>query len=351
MKIFDHTYAVIMAGGSGERFWPQSRQSRPKQFLKLAGDQSLIRQTAERLLPIIPWERIIVVAGQDQADLVKKELPELKHLLLEPMGKNTAPCLAFAGAYLNKKDPDALMIVLPADHYIEKTDLFLELLRMCCQEAAQDNSFITIGIHPEYPETGYGYIKFKEKESNAIKPVDKFVEKPDLATAEKYIQEGCYLWNSGMFVWKNTTLLDGLQKWIPALFDEMMKINEFKPSHELTQIYQKTEKISIDYGLLEKAQNIFVAKGDFGWDDIGSFKSIERHHKKDKQDNVSLGQTALLDTQSSIIVAEEGIVGVVGMKNIIIVKSGNAVIVLPKDRAQDVKKIVDQLKENSESYL
>ncbi|MDP3980002.1 MAG: sugar phosphate nucleotidyltransferase, partial [Chlamydiota bacterium] len=268
-------------------------------------------------------------------------------------GRNTAPCLALAARFISLQEEDAVMIALPADHYIKDNDGFVKVLKLACKGALDHDALVTIGIVPDKPETGYGYIQYAKSDQDSslegLHRVLRFVEKPDFETAQHYVDEGTYLWNSGMIIFHVHTFMESLKLRMKDLFNDVSEIRSVLKPEELKQeifkMYKKTEKISIDYGLLEKADNILVAKGDFGWDDIGSFASIERHHNRDSMNNVCIGDAALLDCQDCTIVSEDGMIGVIGLRDIIVVRSGNAVIVLPKDRAQDVKKVVGQIKD------
>ncbi|MBI1884454.1 MAG: mannose-1-phosphate guanylyltransferase [Chlamydiae bacterium] len=347
-------YAVIMAGGVGERFWPQSRQHIPKQFLKILGSRTLIQKTVERIAPLIPMERVWVVSNQKHESLIRSQLPKLKknQILLEPFGKNTAPCIGLAVAFLNKIDPEGIMVVLPADHLIRDEKEFLKMLKAAADIADQEESLVTLGIKPEEPETGYGYIHFgKPIKKGANTPffhVQKFVEKPTLQKAKAYLKDGHYLWNSGMFVWRVKTILKAFQEHLPQVYEPL---EEFKKAigtrgekKAILKMYEAVPKVSIDYGVMEKAASILVGSGDFGWDDLGAWPGLERHLKKDNQGNVARGAFVSVDADNSIVLSQDGIVALLGVKNLVVVKTKDAVLVMGKDRAQDVKAVLEKMK-------
>lgn len=345
-----------MAGGVGERFWPASRKHLPKQFLNIVGAKTLIQKTVDRIGPLVPTDRVLIVSNQTQAPLIYAQLPALKkhQVLLEPCGKNTAPCIGLAAAFLNQLDPEGIMLVLPADHVIGEESKFLQVIQEAAQLAHHRKSLVTIGIKPHGPETGYGYIQVKEPLSGAngvqFYRVERFVEKPDRSTAEQFLKHGGYLWNSGMFVWTVQDILASLELHLPLVYDELVKLQKHigKASQEdaIQKMYEIVPKLSIDYGVLEKAKNIIVAEGNFDWDDVGSWSSLERHFKKDSRGNVVSGSHVSTDTQDTIVISQQGIVATAGVKDLIIVHTKDAVLVLEKSRAQDVKKLLELMKEN-----
>ncbi len=331
-------YAVILAGGKGERFWPYSTTNRPKQFLKLFSHNSLIRNTKERLSRIIPLDRQIYVLREDLVGLLKKEIPELKdkNILKEPLSKNTAPAIALSAWYL-RDFLDAVMVVLPADHYIKKVTSYRKDLRKAIKIASKYNSLVTFGITPSYPATGYGYIEVGEEIEKKIFRVKRFTEKPSLRTAKQYLKKGNYFWNSGMFVWRVKTILSAFEKYMPDLYKYLKKVN-FNQRKTIEMFYKKAPSISIDYGIMEKAENITMIKADFIWDDLGSWLAVERHGKKIGK-NTGIGNFYSLDSEGCIVVNEDGVVAILGVKNLIVVKYKNKILVADKKRAEDVKKI------------
>ncbi|MBI1871406.1 MAG: mannose-1-phosphate guanylyltransferase [Chlamydiae bacterium] len=353
-------YAVIMAGGVGERFWPMSRQSFPKQFLNMLGNHTMIQETVNRLTPLISSKKVFIVSNKTQRNLIQSQLPKLNQsqIILEPIGKNTAPCIGLAASLLDKINPEAVMVVLPSDHVIPDQKRFLEILKDSAEVALKTEGLVTIGMKPTEPETGYGYIHFEKvfssKGVTKFFQVRRFVEKPDQRHARAYLKDGHYLWNSGMFIWKVKTILDAFKTHLPEIDQELKRVQSSlgTPRQEkaIREMYSRVPKISIDYGIMEKAKNIFVALGDFGWDDVGSWSSLERHFKKDSGGNVVLGDCVGVDYKNSIVISRHGITGMVGVKNLIVVQTQDAVLIIDKSRAQDVKMLVDQMKARQEYH-
>ena len=296
--------ALIMAGGRGERFWPRSRQSLPKQFLSLTDDKkTMLQLTVERILPLVAMEDIFIVTNRGYRELVRAQLPELPegNILCEPVGKNTAPCIGLGAVHIAKKYGDAVMMVLPSDHLIKYTSLFLNTLTDACEVAEQGGNLVTLGIAPDCPETGYGYIKFQPEQTlGRAFAVEKFVEKPDLETAKAYLASEQYLWNSGMFIWKTSTILDNLQAHLPETYAGLCKIREAigTPMEEqvLEREFQGFRAESIDYGVMEKARDIYILSGAFGWDDVGSWLAVSRIKRSNELGNVVEGNVVTVDT-------------------------------------------------------
>jgi len=356
------TYAIIMAGGVGTRFWPRSREKNPKQFLNIIGDQSLIQQTYHRILPLIPKENILFVINQIHFNPLKRQLPDIpeENILLEPIGKNTAPCIGLASLHIKRRDPNAVTIVLPSDHLIENEDLFLRVLRVGIAIAQEEDYLVTIGIQPTRPATGYGYIqlhrKIRELNGVSVYRVKTFAEKPNLATALEFLRSGDFLWNSGMFIWKVSTVLREIEEYLPELYNGLMTIEKHIGNEHyfssVETVYRKTRSISIDYGIMEKSQRVCVIKGEFGWSDVGSWEEAYKFLPKDRHGNALVGQHVLKETQNCLIVSPDTLVATIGLQDLIIVKSQNALLICPKSKAQDVKEIVDILKkENLKEYL
>lgn len=347
-------YVVIMAGGSGTRFWPMSRRAFPKQFLSIGGERSLLRQTVERVLPIVPWERILVVTAEIQAAKAREELPELpaENLLAEPQGRNTAPCIGWATRVIAARDPAAKIAVLPADHYVADEPGFRSHL-LAALEAAVDH-VVLLGLVPTHPETGYGYIKRGKLMLPAaalpVHAVERFVEKPDRATAERYLAEGTYLWNSGMFVFAAPVMDAAIAKHLPALasgLDEIMR-----DGSKLGAVYPALPSISIDFGVMEKMEGNLVLPSSFGWSDVGSWDAAYDVHQKDGANNVSLGDAMVVDAEGTMVEARSGrFVAVIGVKDLVVVDTPDAVLVVPRSRAQDVKKIVEALQAKGRGTL
>ncbi|AGB18544.1 mannose-1-phosphate guanylyltransferase [Thermoanaerobacterium thermosaccharolyticum] len=353
---------VIMAGGKGERFWPKSRIKMPKQFLKLYGDRTMIQQTVDRLKRLMPIENIFVVTNIDYAGLISDQIPELptENILIEPMGKNTAACIGLAAIHTERLDRDSIMVVVPSDHVIKDEETYLGVLKTAIEKAKSGNNLVTIGIKPQHPETGYGYINFKKItneiiNNNPVHKVERFVEKPDYDTAVKYVEIGDYLWNSGMFIWKTSTILNAIKEYMPQLYSALNVIKENFDSDEIEKIlyeeYSKLESISIDYGIMEKANNVYVVPGDFGWDDVGSWTSIERLYEKDENGNVIKGNVVSVDTKKCIITGNDKLIATLGIEDVIIVDTEDALLICSKDKAQNVKEVLKELKEKKSEYL
>jgi mannose-1-phosphate guanylyltransferase len=352
---------VIMAGGKGTRFWPRSRTSTPKQLLDITGEKTMIQETVSRVLPLVSHDKILIITNKHQAASLRSQLPDIPHenIIAEPVGRNTAPCICLAATLVHKRDPEGEMIVLPADHYIEDTEAFLLSLKKAAEIARKTKSLITIGIFPEKPETGYGYIEFDDKcqssPSDAYKVIS-FHEKPHLKKAEEFLNHGNYLWNSGMFIWKASVILEEINKYLPAVYSNIIKVKELWDTPEIEKAiesaYSKTDSISIDYGVLEKSDNVFTLKGLFGWNDIGSWSAVHDISQKDKNSNTLRGDVICLDSKNITVYSPEKLTAVVGLKDIIIVNTDDALLVCAKNSAQDVKKVVEQLDENGRNeYL
>lgn len=353
---------VIMAGGKGERFWPKSRLKMPKQFLKLYGDKTMIQQTFDRLRNIMPVENIFVVTNMDYDGIISDQIPELPtgNILIEPMGKNTAACIGLAALHTERLDKDSLMVVVPSDHVIKDVDSYLDILVTALKKAKEDHNLVTIGIEPKNPETGYGYIKYKKitKEifnNNPIYKVERFVEKPDYETAMKYVESGDYLWNSGMFIWKTSVILSEIKRYMPKLYGALDLIRRNFDSDDVDEIlygeYSKLDSISIDYGIMEKANDVYVVPGDFGWDDVGSWTSIERLYEKDENGNVINGNVVSVDTKECIITGNEKLIATLGIEDVIVVDTKDALLICSKDKAQNVKEVLKEIKKKKSENL
>ena len=355
-------YAVIMAGGVGTRFWPRSRQKRPKQFLSIFDSRTMVQATVDRLSPLIPREKTYFVLNPQQKAILQEQLPEIpeQNIILEPFGKNTAPCIGLAAIHLSRIDPDAIMAVLPSDHLIQNEEVFREALQVAGQIAAEKDALVTIGITPDRPATGYGYVQHNEKvmEKNGISVhrVKTFAEKPNYETAVRFLQSGDFLWNSGMFIWKVSTILRELQTHLPEMHSGLMHLQKFigteRYERELSKFYRQIRSISIDYGVMEKAQNVYVVKCDFGWNDVGSWEEVYKLAEKDRNGNAIVGNGLAMGSKNSYIYSDNELIALLGVEDLIVVKADNAILVCHRDRAQEVKDLVEYLKRKEmDNYL
>ncbi len=355
-----NTTALIMAGGRGERFWPKSRKNMPKQFLSLTDDgKTMIQLTVERISPMVKIEDVYVATNKDYKSLVLEQLPGLpeQNVLCEPVGRNTAPCIGLGAMHIAKKYDDAMMFVLPSDHLIKFNKMFIRTLQDACEVAEKDDNLVTIGIVPDYPETGYGYIKFDSQisDGNAYK-VERFVEKPSLEVAKEYLATEEYLWNSGMFIWKVSSILKNLQKFMPETFESLKRIQDaIGTEHEETVLEKEFYGIqsqSIDYGIMEKADDIYILLGAFGWDDVGSWLAVERIKKTNEFGNVVSGNIITVNTHNCVIQGENKLIATVGLDDMIVVDTEDATLICSKDHAGDIKKVLENLKIcNREEYI
>jgi mannose-1-phosphate guanylyltransferase len=350
-----------MAGGSGTRFWPQSRQDHPKQLIKLVGSNTLIQQTVLRLENLVPPERTLIVTAASQAQAIHRQLPQIpkQNIIQEPQGRNTAPCIALAAFYLNRLNPDSIMAVMPADHLIEKTDQFQQVLKKAVALAKTGDYLLTLGIKPRYPHTGYGYILLDEEiepsEIPKVYHVKQFAEKPSAEKAREYLTLGA-LWNSGIFIWRTKVILNALKQYLPGTYNTMLGIasalTTSRQKTALARIYPMLEAISIDYAILEKYPQKLVVEGDFGWNDVGSWTSLREIFPLDENRNVSLGQHLQLESKNLIIHAPHKLVATIGLENIIIVETKDVLLVCHGDRAQEVRQLIEMLKDKGwEEYL
>lgn len=349
--------AVIMAGGRGERFWPKSRNNRPKQFLSLTSDgETMIQKTVKRLGPLVSAEDVFIVTNAAYADLVNDQLPDVprENILCEPCAKNTAPCIAFAAAIIQKKYGDAMMLVLPSDHLIGYENIYIKTLQTAIRTAEEGNNLVTIGITPAYPETGYGYINFGKEAGDAYE-VERFVEKPDLPTAKKYLASGKYLWNSGMFVWKASAIMYNMKQFMPEIHDGAVRIGDSygTDSYEETLIKEFTAftSESVDFGIMEKASDIYTIPGSFGWDDVGSWLAVERINETDDKKNYFDGDVIAVDSERTTVCGGKRLVAAIGTRDIVIVDTDDVLLVCSKNNTQDVKKVIAQLKEHGRNDL
>lgn len=350
MKKTNSFCAVILAGGSGTRFWPASREKKPKQFLKLLDDETLLAKTVKRVRPLIPPSDIYIVAnrrfGKDIRAAARRFHIPLRNILLEPSGKNTAPAVLWAALKIRKKNKDAVMAVLPADHLVRKERIFLKHLKTA-YGLAQKDLFVTLGILPTRPETGYGYIRVKKGPKRTFYKTVRFTEKPSLAKARVYLRSGQYYWNSGMFVWKADTLLEGFRRWHPPL-GRFLK--HPLPDFSDGKIWKRLPSISVDYALLEKADNVVTIPADIGWSDLGSWESLAEVLPEDQRGNILSKKSILKDCRNTAVFGEKLIVGI-GLEDLVVVDTGDALLVCKKDDSQNVRDIVEILKKKSPGHL
>lgn len=352
--------ALIMAGGRGERFWPRSRMNLPKQFLSLTDDgKTMIQLTVDRILPLVDLENVYIATNEDYRELVKEQLPGLpeENILCEPIGRNTAPCIGLGAEHIAKKLGDAVMMVLPSDHLIHNIPVFRQTLADACAVAEQGDHLVTLGIKPDMPETGYGYIKFDASRSlDNAHAVERFVEKPDLDTAKAYVASGEYLWNSGMFIWKVSTILNSIKAYLPDMFDGLERIAAAIGTEQqgavLDKEFRTLESVSIDYGVMEKAESIYCLSGDFGWDDVGSWLAVGRIRHNDEDGNVISGNVVTVGTQDTIIQGGDKLIAAVGLKDIVVVDANDAILICSKEKTADIKKVLENLRSSGKhQYL
>ncbi len=388
--IMDNAYIVIMAGGSGTRFWPLSREAMPKQLLRFDGEETLIQQTIARVRPLIPSDHIHIVTNKSQAEQIRYQVPELNknNFIIEPAAKNTAAAIGLAAVYLNYFNADSVMGILPADHVVKNKEQFLDTMK-CAFNVAREGYLVTIGIKPVRPETGYGYIQAGEPlstpplnplpqgegryegtianpppltgggagegerrtssgETRGIFYVDRFAEKPDIDTAKKYVADGHYFWNSGMFVWKTSVVIDEIERHMPLLGEGLNEIRSAIGSSDeasvISKVFAGLEPVSIDYGIMEKSDKVVVIPADLGWSDVGSWTALDDITAKDARGNVIAGNVVDVESRDSIIYASNRLVATAGLNDMVVVDTEDATLVCHKDRAQDVKKIVEELK-------
>jgi len=356
-------YAVILAGGAGTRFWPASRTHRPKQLLPLAGasDEALLAATVRRILPICPKERIFIATGRHLVDASRQALPELpaENFLAEPLARNTAPCIGWAAATLRRRDPDATLMVLPSDHFVRDEEGFRRAL-LRAVSAAEAGFIATIGIAPTRAETGYGYIERGERLDEEVYDVVRFIEKPDRARAEQYVATGKHFWNGGMFFFRASRMLEAIDAHLPALAGELRHLDEEaargNEAAVLEASFARMPSISIDHGVMEKVDRIAVAPGDFGWSDVGSWHSAWELLPKDAKGNAVSEADVLIDAEGNLVadLGSQGakpVVALVGVRDLVVVRTDDALLVLPRERAQDVRQVIEELKARGRTDL
>lgn len=351
------TFGIIMAGGGGERFWPLSRKTKPKQLQNLSGNDVMVNEAIERLSRVCACKNIFVVTNRCQAEEMRKVTAKYlqpEQTLAEPAARNTAACIGYAAVRIRKTFGDGVMVVTPSDAYIRDNEKFAKILQTSVEAAEKSDCLVTVGIQPTFPATGYGYIRF-QKSRKAVKEVLEFVEKPSLEKAEAYLASGEYVWNSGMFIWKASVILQAFKQYLPDTYELLMRIGEAIGTPEeaavTAELYPQMRSVSIDYGIMEKANNIYVVSGAFGWSDVGSWDMLSAIHHANQNGNVVAGDFIGLDTTGTVVYSKEKLIATVGISDVIIVDMPDAVLVCAKERAQDVKKIVEMLRARGREEL
>lgn len=341
-------WAVIMAGGSGTRFWPVGRRALPKQLLAIQGDETLIQSTVRRIPASVGTERTLVLTRADQLPQLAEQVDlPAENLIGEPSGRDTCACIALAAALVEQRDPGAVMAVMPADHLIEPTAVFHEALERAAAAAREHDALVTFGVKPKHPATGYGYLESGDELAAGLFEVSAFREKPDLETATSFLKRGGFFWNAGIFVWRARTILDEVARCQPEIAERVEDIvgeSSEGFAERLAARYGDIPKTSIDFGVMEKARRVLTVAADFTWDDIGSLVAVERHNPRDEAGNTLRGEALALDVKDCILDnRDEGIIAAIGVEGLVIVRTGDAVLVAPKDQAERVKEIVHRL--------
>ena len=355
-------YSVVMAGGSGTRFWPASRRHFPKQLLALTGNRSLLAQTVDRMAPLTGPERVLVITGAGHAAQVAGQLPQVPagQILAEPMARNTAAAAGLAAAWVARRDPQAVCLVLPADHLITDLDLFMATLQRAVAAARQDPVLVTLGLSPRYPATGFGYIetgRVLDHQDPQLSTVAAFHEKPDLATAREYLDGGRHLWNSGMFAWRAGVFLDEMKEHLPELAAGLAELAPYLGGPEqdqaLARIYPTLPAISVDHGVLEKSGQLRVVKADFGWSDVGSWEAMGDLWPADGDGNLCQdGEILAVEASGNVVSAQGRLAALLGVKDLVAVVTDDVLLITPRQRAQDVRLIIDRLtKDDRQEYL
>lgn len=358
-----NVFAVLMAGGVGTRFWPRSRSKTPKQVLQIVDSQSMIQATYQRLRGLVKPGQVLIVTNVEHHNIIKEQLPEVQDesFILEPMGKNTAPCIGLAAVHVLNADPTGIMAVLPADHLITNVEEFQRVIRLAAQFVAEHDGLVTLGIEPTGPATGYGYIqrgdKVSEIDGHFVYRVKTFAEKPNYETAVRFLKSGDFYWNSGMFIWKASTILKEIEENLPEIYEGLMEIKASlgKPNYaeRVQDVYRRIRGISIDFGVMQSATDVYVIPTDMGWSDVGSWEAVYQIAKKDKNKNAGgCKELVSLDSSENYVYSPEKLVALVGVKNLVIVDTGDALLICRKNRSEEVKDLVELLKKKGlEEYL
>ena len=349
--------AVIMCGGSGTRFWPASRRKTPKQFLRLFTNRSLIQETVTRLKGLIPAEQIFLLAGEEHQDMLKRHLPDIppECYILEPLPRNTAPALALAARVLELRSPSAVIAALPADHHIADTGAFHKALKTAAEAVRNPGAIATIGIKPEFPETGYGYIEIGKEKRGGVHDVVKFVEKPDHKLAQEYLDGGKHLWNAGMFIMRADTLAARFEEYQPRIWNSLWKEipapGQAGFESRLKEVYPKLESISIDYAIMEKARGVVCVPADIGWSDLGSWNALEQLWPGDEAGNSASGRYYSVDSHGNIVSRGSREIALIGVNDLVIVERNDVVLVCARDRCQELRELISQLEQDGRDDL
>lgn len=357
-------FVVLMAGGTGTRFWPRSRKSHPKQLLNIIGSKSMLQLTFERVKNLTSPNKIIIITNTEQKPHIEQQLPEIpsNNIIAEPFGRNTAPCIGLAACIIKKiENPKEVMVVLPADHLIGDAKKFISTIKSGVEYIESSECLLTLGVKPSYPETGYGYIQTGDKISDLqaidICKVKTFAEKPNKDTAERFLKSGDFLWNSGMFIWKVEDILKEIDDHIPELGEDLVDIeNAYGKSNfskVLKEVYSRTKPISIDYGVMENAKKVCVIKADFQWNDLGSWEAVYNISPKDNNGNVVDGKKSILiNTKNNYFYSSKKLIAAVDVENLVLVEMDDAILICNKDKSQNVKSVVDYIeRKDMEDYL
>ena len=350
----ENSYAVIMAGGIGSRFWPMSRESKPKQYLSLIEDGSLLQNTAARLKGLFSDDHIFIVSTAGQKQLLQEQLPWLpkEQIFFEPMGRNTAPAIGLSAVHLCDKNPDAIMVVLPADHRITQTNSFLQNLQTALSVVNKNHeALVTIGITPTYGATGFGYIEAREpSDVDQVLHVKRFTEKPNRETADLFSSSGGYYWNSGIFIWRADTILNCIKQFMPKWYAGLMEIKAALGADNydavVESVYRRLDGQSIDYGVMEHASRVLMVKGEFGWSDLGTWEEVYNISEKDENNNVVIGPALVKNVRNSYIKVENRVTSVIGLENIIVIDEPDSLLICKMDHSQDVRWVVSKLDQN-----
>lgn len=349
-------HVAILAGGQGSRFWPVSRQKKPKQFLSISPNgESLIQATARRIRAVSSNDRLWIITNTLHRGLIEQSVSNA-HIICEPVGRNTAASIGLAAVHLQKVNPQAVFLVLPADHAVADEKLLVETATKALTTAREHKALVTIGVRASSPNTGYGYIKRGAETASGVFAVSRFFEKPSYERAVKYVESGEFFWNSGMFAWSAEVILSAIKQYLPAMHSGLMRIQEAIGTKDeaavLNEVFPRLEAISVDFGILEHATNCMVVVGsDFGWNDVGSWDAWSAHFEKDGNGNLSHGDAMIIDSKNCVVHSEKRLTAVIGADNLIIIDAGDALLVCPREHVQDVRKVVEELKRTGRKEL